>query len=592
MTARPTLAEIHAALRAPVPAGSPSYPIAVLSNVTVSALTPMLQYLCRREGLAATVEIGGFDTVLQDALGGRPDLINADTACVVVILKLDVLSAALADGFTALAPDQVGDEVQTVLDYLDQVLRGLRERCAAPILLHGFETPLYPLYGALDAQGGLSQADTVAELNRLAKQLLLQVGNGFFIDTDLCLRRLGADRFYDSRTWQLARAPYSREACHDLAAEQVRLIRALCGKARKCLVLDCDNVLWGGVIGEDGLDGIKLGQSHPGSCYRDFQRRALALSQRGVILALVSKNNEADVWEVFDKHPDMVLKREHISAWRIDWANKADNLRALAAQLNIGLDSLVFIDDSPFEVELVRAELPMVAVLAASVEAPAGNVDLLARCSLFDTVSLSEEDRRRGALYRADSERVSSRTAFADLDAYLRSLEMRLDIAQAQPFDIPRLSQLTQRTNQFNLTTRRYSEDDIRALAATATIFSLSVADRFGDMGLVGCAILKLEENCDALLDTLLMSCRVLGRRVEDAFLAVLAEQARAAGAKRLIGAYRPTAKNGQVANFYADRGFDPLDQSDSERRFALDLADGGLSRPSVFAAIEIRTAP
>jgi FkbH-like protein len=581
---RPALSEIQAFLKGNPGLELPSFPVSVLSNVTLSSLEPFLRYYGQQEQLGVSVRFGGFDTVLQDAAAARPDLFDPQTGAVFVLLTLETLSPPLATGFTGLAASEIEAELAAVETYVQSVLQGLRSQTQAPILWYGFETPAYPALGILDAQNESGQAGMVLALNRALRARLKDAGNAYFIDADACQRRLGTERYFDHRLWHLAKAPFTREALQEMALDIAACLRAIRGQARKCLVLDCDNTLWAGVAGEDGIEGIKLGGGYPGSCYVEFQRQALSLHRRGVILALASRNNEADVWEIFDKHPHMVLKREHISAWSIDWHDKAEGLRRLAGHLNIGLDSMVLADDSAFERGLVSEQLPMVRLLPVSVERPALNRGALASCGWFDTLSMTDEDKARGQLYRAETLRQEAKDQFASLEGYLRSLQMRLSIAPASEASVPRLSQLTQRTNQFNLTTVRYSEDDIRRLSLdpASLVLGLSLADRFGDLGLVGCAILRFEADC-AMIESLMLSCRVLGRRVEQAFLADMARRAGERGLRRMVGLFRPSRKNAQVADFYASQGFKQAGASFGEQRFEAEISALNQSFPSVF---------
>lgn len=602
--------EIHAALDATDWTGCAPLRMAVLRNVVLEPMEPLLRYLLRQDGLRAELAFGRYDTVLQEALGpGGP--VGPDTDCVLVAEALELLDPELVRGFAALEPDAVRARCDAVLAHARAVLAALRGRTQAPVLWCGYETPVHPALGVLDAQGPGGQSGAVRGLNAGLRALLAGVPNAFFVDMDLCLARVGAERFFDRRWWYRARAPYAREGLAAVAREVAALARALRGRARKCLVLDCDGVLWGGVVGEDGPQGIHLGPGHPGAAYVDFQRAVKSLAARGVVLALCSKNNEADVWEVFRNHPAMVLREEDIAAWRIDWNDKAANVEALARELNLGLDAMVFVDDSAFEAGLVRARLPEVAVLHLPAEGAAGNADALAGCGLFDTLARSVEDGLRGAMYRGEARRRRLRAEVPDLDAYLRSLNMRLDVrvvvgpdagsdagsdanpdaGEADAAALARVAQLTQKTNQFNLTARRRTGDDVRALAASPEhlVAWVALEDRFGAMGIVGAAIACPDGRGGAELDTFLLSCRALGRGVETALLAVVLAALRARGVARATGLFVPTAKNAQVRDFYPAHGFAPdgAAPQGGPLRFVLDLGGPLPAVPGHFAAVD-----
>jgi FkbH-like protein len=367
----------------------------------------------------------------------------------------------------------------------------------------------------------------------------------------------GVALWFEAALWHRAKQEVHPRVSH-LYGEQVgRLLAALRGRSAKCLVLDLDNTLWGGVIGDDGLEGIVLGQgSAVGESYVELQRYAQALSERGVVLAVCSKNDEENALAPFGGHPEMVLKRGDIACFVANWEDKATNLRAIAERLNLGLDAMVFVDDNPFERNLVRTELPMVAVPELP-EDPADYVRTIAAGGYFETVSVTDDDRARAAQYQANAEREKLRGSTTDMAGYLRSLEMKLLWDAFDRVGLSRIVQLINKTNQFNLTTKRYAEPEVVKWMEDrdAMTLQMRLTDRFGDNGIIGLIIGK--KVGDALeIDTWLMSCRVLGRQVEEATLNLIVEQARKMGARRIRGEYLPTKKNGMVREHYGKLGF------------------------------------
>ena len=357
----------------------------------------------------------------------------------------------------------------------------------------------------------------------------------------------------------------------------MRLIAARRGLSSKCLVLDLDNTLWGGVIGDDGMAGIVIGQgSALGEAFVAFQHYARDLSRRGVILAVSSKNDDANAREPFENHPEMTLRMDDIACFAANWSDKASNIRSIASRLNIGLDSLVFVDDNPFERNLVRRELPMVAVPEVG-DDPAYFARILADAGYFEGLAVTADDRLRHESYRGNIQRESLREASTDLPAYLRSLQMRLVWRRFDRLGLSRIVQLMNKTNQFNLTTRRVTEDEIRARTndPRALGLQLRLTDRFGDNGIIAIVSGHLVEGgADFTIDDWLMSCRVLGRQVEQATLNLLAAQARQLGAGRLVGDYIPTAKNEMVRDHYTRLGFAlEASREDGGTRSVLDLA-------------------
>ena len=346
-------------------------------------------------------------------------------------------------------------------------------------------------------------------------------------------------------------------------------------KRKKCIVLDLDNTLWGGVLGEEGISGIKIGGDYPGKAFAFFQKSLLQLSKAGVILAVCSKNNEADVLEAWDKNPFMVLKKEHFAAYRINWTDKATNIKELADELNIGLDSFVFVDDNPTERELIKQMLPMVSVPefpSQPYELPVFFRQMVD--DYFKVYSITEEDKKKTEQYKANAARAQAQHSFADFGAFLESLDIQMTIEAANEFNIPRIAQMTQKTNQFNLTTKRYTDADVKGFLAKGwKIWCISVADRFGDNGITGCIMINGDE-----IDTFLLSCRILGKGIEKAFIKKIMALLKESGMSSVKASYLPTVKNVQVANFYDTCGFVcVVQETDGSKAYVLDLNDADL---------------
>jgi FkbH-like protein len=530
--------------------------IAVLRNFTIEPLMPVLKAQMVLAGFHPVVYMGDFDAIAGEVLDPVSRLYTFTPDIVILAQWLEPLAPRLTGRFASLSAEDVRDEVDRVSRTVAGLLGGVRSRLSAPVLLNNHPLPDFPALGILDAQAPGFQCGTILQLNAELGRIAAAHADTYVVDLMTLLARVGSGGGIDQRRWRAARAPLGREVLVPLGREYVKFIRAIRGRARKCLVLDCDDTLWGGVIGEDGVVGIQVGDSHPGSMFQDVQRQALALRDRGVLLALCSKNNEADVLEVLREHPGMLLRDTDLVAWQVNWDDKVTNLRRLAEQLNIGLDSLVFVDDNPFECDYVRAALPEVAVVHFAGDAAALRAEL-GEAGFFDQLAFSAEDRRRSEMYRADQERRSLEQRATSLEEYLADLAIVAEVGRAGPASRPRIAQLTQKTNQFNLTTRRYTESEIGSLAASADadVLFLSLRDRVAELGIVGVAILRYAEAA-AEIDTFLLSCRALGRGAEQALLSWAMQAAAARGCVTVVGRYRPTAKNSQVAAFYERHGF------------------------------------
>jgi FkbH-like protein len=583
----PRLSEIENALSSQNPSHA-SFQLAVLRNVTLEGLEPFLRYAGMQDGLRYVIHWGDYDNILQEANGLGSGIVNENTQAVLVSLWLPAFSEILGFTFASSSSQKITDELARVRAYCTSTLRALRERSPVPILWLGFEPSAWPSFGIADTQSppaGVSQREVIADLNAFVARELDNLGNGWLVDTSQCLERVGAKDFYEWRYWNIARAPFGLKALAELAGEVQKHLRAQTGRGRKCLILDCDNTLWGGIVGEDGVNGILIGPEHPGNAYREFQLEVLNLHHRGVIVGLCSKNNYEDVMEVLRTRSEMVLREEHFAIMRINWQDKVLNLREIAEELNIGLDSIVFADDSDFEVNLVRKALPEVTTLHVPAARSYENRGLLLSGGWFDTHALTDEDRSRTKKYRADTQRKQLAASITDMGDYLKSLEMHLTVAPVTEAELDRAAQLCQRTNQFNLTTRRYSRDELATYMASpaSTMLLLRMSDRFGDYGIVGLC-LAIQSGSVANFDVFLMSCRALGRDAETAFLALCAETVSKKGASILTGSYLPTKKNGQVANFYQRHGFRTVAEFKNEYKFSLDLEQGRILVPEIFS--------
>jgi FkbH-like protein len=443
----------------------------------------------------------------------------------------------------------------------------------AAILVQTIAPPIDALFGSFDRQEATSPYAMTEALNARLRDWAAE-GAVVLVDIARLAASVGLERWDAPGHWYASKLPFAPEMAPVYGDVVARVIASLRGRARKCLVLDLDNTLWGGVIGDDGVAGIKLGQgSAAGEAFVAVQEMALALRRRGVILAVCSKNEEAAALLPFREHPDMVLKEDHIAAFQANWTDKAANLRTIAETLNIGIDALVFLDDNPAERAQVRRELPLVGVPELP-EDPALYARTLAAAGYFEAVTFTQDDRDRAAMYQANAARGAAVQASGDLDSYLASLEMVCTIRPVDSSSRARAAQLVNKSNQYNLTTRRYTEAQVEAAERDPKkhVSQVRLVDKFGDNGIISVLIAdRLGDRWE--IDTWLMSCRVLGRRVQEAALGHLAAAARADGATRLVGRYIPSPKNAMVRDHYQKLGFVQVEGgADGETVWELDL--------------------
>lgn len=528
--------------------------LAVLGSATLTHLLPAIRVAGLRRGIWIDTYENDFGQYAQELSEPESELHAFHPTAVLLSLDAYHLAAGITSGLDAAGADLALEEI---LQRIHETWRVAREafHCA---IIQQTALPVHPVVlGNNEHRLAGSRAWFLARLNTELRKMAEAEGVDL-LAVDAFSAQAGVERWHDPALWHRSKqeiAPSAAPFYGDLVA---RLLAAKQGRSFKCLVMDLDNTLWGGVIGDDGMEGIVLGQgSALGEAYATFQDYARELSRRGVILAVCSKNDEANAIEPFDKHPEMVLRRPDISSMVANWSDKAGNIRAIAAELNIGLDALVFIDDNPFERNLVRQELPMVAVPEVS-DDPTYYPRAIADAGYFEGLSVTDEDRDRAAQYQGNKAREALKTLATDLESYLRGMEMQLVWKRFDRIGLQRIVQLINKSNQFNLTTRRYTDEDVLAVMADPSAFGLQLRllDRFGDNGVIAIIIGRLQRQADLYIDTWLMSCRVLGRQVEPTTLNLIAREAEKLGARRLIGEYIPTKKNGMVKDHYAKLGF------------------------------------
>ena len=565
----------------------PEIRIAILRNIVIEPIAPYLKVHCSRFGMHLNLQLGNYDNLHEDVFQAGSPLFDFKPDIVVFALRLQLLAPKLVLGYTSLTAAESEELSLTVLERVQDLVQAIRKRSAAVILVHNFERPAWPAYGILDAQWNHGQQNAIVRLNQGLAKRLQSIGGAFAIDLDGVLSRLGYDRAIDDRYWHVGRAPYRPPLLEQLSREYARFLAALKGKNKKCLVLDCDNTLWGGIIGEDGINGIHLGADYPGSAYLEFQHAILDLYNRGILLAINSKNNERDVLEVLERHPASLLKPNHFVAKRINWNDKATNLREIASELRIGIDSLVFLDDNPVECAYVRGVLPEVEVVQLPAD-PTSYRRLLQSLASFDTLALTEEDNRRSGMYQQETQRQRLRQESNSIEDYLRSLEMNVQIALADDYSIPRIAQLTQKTNQFNVTTKRYTEQNIRLMNddPMVDVLHVSVQDRYSDNGIIAVAIVRYENDL-AGIDTFLMSCRVIGRGIEQTLLATILQAARDRHCRTVQGEYIATAKNEPARILFAQNGFTPVGHPERSL-WTRDLSLPLLQNPDWFREVNV----
>ena len=557
------------------PSGLATKPVrlAVLGSSTLTHLLPAIRVAGLRRGIWVETYEADYGQYLQELTDKDSGLHEFKPTAVLLALDAYHLTAGVTAGMDEPTATAALDEA---LSHIRETWGLARDAFRCPILQQAALPAHLSVLGLNEHRLPGSRNRFLIRLNERLRAAAEEDGADILSIDDRAARD-GLTAWHDTALWHRSKQEVSPTASPMYGDLVGRWLAAKQGRSFKCLVLDLDNTVWGGVIGDDGMEGIALGQGSPlGEAYVAFQDYCRELTRRGIILAVCSKNDESNAVEPFEKHPDMVLRRGDIASFVANWSDKAGNIRAIAEELNIGLDSLVFIDDNPFERNLVRQELPRVAVPEVS-DDPVGYPVALSDAGYFEGLSVTDEDRERTSQYQGNKARDALKASATDLPAYLRGLEMELIVKPFDRIGLQRIVQLINKSNQFNLTTRRYTDEDILAVMADPEAFGLQLRllDRFGDNGVIAIIIGRLQETKDLLIDTWLMSCRVLGRQVEPTTLNLIAAQAQKLGAKRVIGEYIPTKKNGMVKDHYARLGFTVAATNDTGgSRNLLDLAE------------------
>lgn len=545
----------------------PAVRIAVTGHGTLAALVPALTAQLARHGMLLRPVLGDFDSWIAELSDPHSALLRERPGIVLCVLDPTMVADELPAVWRPADVERVLDEKLLILDRLSA---RFADAGAGTLVLNTLPLPGELTRQLVDYRSRAALGAIWRQANARLLQLSERHPDLVVVDMDPLVAEGISVR--DPRLSIYTKAHLSTELLARYAREIGHLARHLTGRLRKCLVLDLDETVWGGVLGDDGADGIEVAETYRGEAFAAFQRVIKQIGSQGVLVAAVSKNDVEPVRQVLREHPQMTLREEDFTQVIANWQPKQDNLRELAAALNLGLDSFVFVDDSPYECGLVRHELPEVSVVPVGAE-PALHISALLADGWFDARELTTEDRNRPALYREELARSDFLQEFSSLQDYLRELGVHVALAAAEHADVARVSQLTLRTNQFNLTGTRLQPDDIteRMQDPAALVLTIRAQDRFGDNGMVGTLLARWEP--DALrIENMLLSCRVFARGIEQTCLLALLRYARDAGAPAVVGCYQPTPKNQKVHELYPRLGFEPAGERDGTQLFRHDL--------------------
>ncbi len=533
--------------------GLPSIKIALAGDTATQFLVTAIQGVGIQRGYSIDLFEAEYNQVERQLLDPTSDLYGFDADFVVIFQS----THKLGEYHSLLSAEQQ-------LSLADERLAFLASICENPVFANKkiiyFNYPEIEdtVFGSYANKVPSSLTYQVRKLNYELMNMAQRYPNLFICDLAGLQNKMGRDMMFSSNVYISTEMVLSLDALPYVASRVMDIVCAIKGQFKKCLILDLDNTLWGGVIGDDGLEGIELGHGLGiGKAFSELQMWVKKLKQRGIIICVASKNNEETAKEPFEKHPDMVLKLDDIAVFQANWETKVDNIRTIQRILNIGFDSMVFLDDNPFERNIVRENIKGITVPELP-EDPGDYLEYLYSLNLFETASYSSADKDRTKQYQVEAKRVSLSKTFTNEADFLKSLDMKSTVSGFTKFNTPRVAQLSQRSNQFNLRTVRYTEAEISAMAENPDIIDLSFTlnDKFGDNGLIAVIILKPMDQDTLFIDTWFMSCRVLKRGMESFTLNTIVERAKSAGYRRIVGEYLPTTKNKMVERHFPDLGF------------------------------------
>lgn len=552
--------------------------IAILSSFTVNGIKEALMVKCSSLCILSKFYIGGYGQYVQEILNQESELYRFNPDLIIVLV--DTMSIC-GDNFYfpyRLTEEQRISWVKNKCETLHSLMLTLKKYLSSKILLNNFEVPFYSPLGICENKQSFGFIEMIEELNRNLRIFYKTDSQVFIFDYNSFCSKIGKQQSMNYKMYYLGDMKLDLKYIPDLCDEYMSYIKPTANVSRKCIVLDLDNTLWGGVIGEDGLDGIKLGPYPEGRPFWEFQKYLLALFDRGILLAVNSKNNLEDALNVFKNNQYMLLNEEHFSSMQINWNDKITNMKAIAKEINISLDSLVFIDDDKVNREIIRQALPEVFVVDLPEDSSLYSKTLM-ELSEFNTFAVTEEDKKRGRMYGHQRKRNELKIKSSSIDEYLKELEIVVTIEKANPINIPRISQLCQKTNQFNMTNKRYTIDEINEISNCSAnlVLAIQVRDKFGDSGISGVAIIT--KNMESWkIDNLLLSCRVIGRKIEDALLHYILELAKKENVKTLVGEFIPSGKNLPAMNFFSDNGFILMGTEENKKNWKYDISNDYLN--------------
>ena len=532
--------------------------VGILSSFTINGLEESLFVKCAERNIQCVTYNSPYKQYNQDILNSGSPLYSFSPNLTFMIIDTRTILSSLFYNPYSVTTSERREYIDNRVKELANLVRNFTMKSNSKLVVANFPTPIYTPYGICETKAEYGLREMILDLNAKLSILLRNEPSTFIFNFDSFVSKYGEVNVFDYRQFLVGDIKVSLSYIPYLAEELMGFVKADLGINRKCIVLDLDNTLWGGIVGEDGFEGIKLSPQHPGSSFVEFQRTIQALHGRGIILAINSRNNEDEAMRVIREHPYMVLREDNFASIKINWNDKISNIKAIAEELNIGLDSLVYFDDDPVNRDVMSKALPEVMTVDLP-EDPALYAQAVTNLNDFNTFSITDDDKKRGQMYLEQRKRIQLEKSVSNLEDFLTQLNIKINIKTADEFTIPRIAQLVLKTNQFNLTTNRFQEEDIRKFAQNMNMWvgCAQTEDKFGDNGITGVFIVnKNTGHSEWSIDTFLLSCRVMGRGIEDGIMQHILSEARKEGISRVRGRYIPTKKNKPCESFLPNSGF------------------------------------
>jgi FkbH-like protein len=531
--------------------------LAFLSSFTINGLSESLKVKCSQKQIFSSTYVAGYNQYNQEILDEKSKLYSFSPDITFLILDTRSIFGDLFHFPYSVTKLERKNFVDEKINDLLNLIKKFNETSTSKLIITNLGLPHYSPHGIAEMNTSYSFHDAIIDFNKKLKDNVIEMNSVHIFDFFKFVIKHGENNVFNFQNYLFGDIKIALDYIPHLANELIPYVISFFGLTKKCIVVDLDNTLWGGIVGEDGFDGIRLGPQPPGNSFMEFQKYLKALSQRGILLAINSKNNFDDAIQVIREHPHMILKEDDFTCMRINWNDKVSNMKSISEELNIGLDSFVFFDDDPVNREFVKEVIPEITTPDLPHD-PSRYSEVIQSLHDFSVFQITDEDTNRGKMYFQQKQRTESKKHSTNLTEFLKTLNLEIDIKKSDNFTIPRISQLTMKTNQFNLTTKRYHEEQIKKFSEDDKILvgCAQIRDKFGDNGITGVFIVEKTNSDEWFLDTFLLSCRVMGREIEKAILYHIINEARKNNVKRLKAKFIPTTKNKPIENLLSDSKF------------------------------------